>query len=249
MRPPSGERFTLAAEAFRATDSEVVHEDQRSRARKLLHEALADYEASRPDDRRPFWRFPAGLRSLKAVGAVSEDEASEWDRSFHEVVDRKSKPKREARQRAERQAQPESRPEVPRLEAAELSRVLVGPPQRLRGVRVTCAELYEDCVIVRWHRVPTADEVSRGEKACANQPTPEVLSAHFGAVLSLEDDLGTDYAPGSRPHQISGDNGRSENDEPVAVWGRSVFVPAVPQRVGRLTALRGQADEFGLIEG
>jgi hypothetical protein len=241
------ERFTLAAQAFRTPDSEVVDEDQRTRARELLHEALADYEASRADsDRRPFWRFPAVLRALKAVGAVSGDEASEWDRSFHDVLDRKSKPKREARQRAERQAQPESRPELPRYEAAELSRVVVGPPQRLGGVRVTCAELYQDCVIVRWHRVLTADEISRGEKACAGQPTSEELSAHFGAVLSLEDDLDTDYAPGSRPHQITGNNGPSENDKPVSVWGRSVFVPAVPQRIERLTALRGP-DEFGLM--
>jgi hypothetical protein len=241
------ERFTLAAEAFKAPDSEVVDEDQRTRARKLLQEALADYEASKPDsDKRPFWRFPAVLRTLKAVGTVSEDEASEWDRSFHEVLDRKSKPKREARQRAERQAQPGSGPELQRYQAAELSRVAIGPPQRLGGVRVTCAEVYEDCVIVRWHRVLGADEISRVEKAYTNQPTSEELAAHFGAALSLKDNLGTDYATGSQPHQITGDNGLSENDEPISVWGRSIFVPAVPPRVERLTALRGK-DEFRLI--
>jgi hypothetical protein len=241
------ERFTLAAEAFRTPDSKVVDEDQRTRARELLREALADYEASTPDsDRRPFWRFPAVLRALKAVGAVSEDEASEWDRNFHEVLGRKSKPRREARQRAERQALRESGHELHRYEAAELSRVEVGPPQRLDGVRVTCAELYEDCVIVRWHRVISAEEFSRGERSCSEQPTPDELSAHFGAALSLEDDLGTDYQLGTHAHQITGDKGLSENDRPVPIWGRSVFVPAVTERVKRLTAFRGQ-DEFALI--
>jgi hypothetical protein len=116
---------------------------------------------------------------------------------------------------------------------------------RLNGVRVTCAELYEDCVIVRWHRVLSAEEVSRAEKACADQPAPEGLAAHFGAVLSLEDDLGTDYGPGTQRQQITGDNGRFENDGPVPVWGRSIFGPAVPQRASRLTTLRGP-DKFAL---
>jgi hypothetical protein len=238
-------RFTLAAGAFGAPDSEVVDEAQRDRARELLERALTDYEASRPGDRRPSWRFRAVLGALKAVGAVSADEASEWDREFDQVLERKSKPKREARQRAERREQRESGPELQRHKAAELSRVVAGPSMRLNGVAVTCAELYEDCVIVRWQRVLSAAEVSRGEKACADQPQPEELAAHFGAVLSLEDDLGTDYGPVTQPHQITGDNGRLENDKPVPVWGRSVFVPAVPQRADRLMARRGQ-DEFAL---
>jgi hypothetical protein len=239
------ERFTLTAEAFRALDSEVVDEGQRARARELVHEVLADYEASKPDsDRLPFWRFPAVLRALKAVGAVSEDEATEWDRRFHELLERKSKPKREARQRAG-QAQREFPRDAKRYEAAELSRVVVGPPQRLNGVRVTCAELYEDCVVVRWYRILSAEEISRGEEACADQPTPEELAAHFGAVLSLEDDLGTGYEAGSQAHRITGDTGLPENDNRAPVWGRSVFTPAVPERANRLAALNGD-DEFAL---
>jgi hypothetical protein len=238
------ERFTLAAEAFTSPDSEVVGESHRARAREVLEEALSDYRESKPDsDTLSFWRFPAVLRTLKAVRAVSEDEAARWDRDFHEVLDEKSKPKREARQRAEREAQRGSPQDAKRYMAAELSRVVVGPPQRVNGVRVTCAELYEDCVVVRWHRVLSTEEISRGEKTRADQPTADELAAGFGVVLSLEDDLGTDYAPAMHPHEITGDKGTFRNDKVVPVWGRSVFVPAVPEGVKRMTTLNGP-DEF-----
>jgi hypothetical protein len=240
------ERFTLAAAAFTAPDSEVVGEGQRARARELLEEALADYRESKPEsDKLSFWRFPAVLRTLKAVRAVSEDEATSWDRDFHEVLEQKSKPKREARQRAEREAQRGSPQGASRYNAAELSRVVIGPPQRLNGVRVTCAELYEDCVVVRWHRALSTEEISRGEKTCADQSTADALVACFGAVLSLEDDVETDYAPAAHSHEITGDKGTFQNDQLVPVWGRSVFVPAVPAGAMLLTAFKGH-DEFAL---
>ncbi len=236
------ERLTFAAEAFRAPDGEVVGEDVRSQARELLSEALAAYRASNPDaEERPRWRFGTVLGAFKAVGAVSEDEASNWDRKFHEVLERRSKPKREARQRAQRK----SGREASRYNAAELARLVLGPPQRLSGVRVTCAELYGDCVIVRWHRVLSAEEIHRGEKSCSKQPTADEVAANFGAAFSLEDDLGTNYTPGTPANQITGDQGLSENHQPVPIWGRSVFVPTVPRRATHLRALNGN-DEFHL---
>jgi hypothetical protein len=110
---------------------------------------------------------------------------------------------------------------------------------------VTCAELYGDCVVVRWHRVLSAEEIGRGEKACADRATSDELAAHFGVALALEDDLGTAYAPATHAHRITGDRAASGNKEPVPVWGRSVFVPAAPDGVKRLTA-RNQQDDFVL---
>jgi hypothetical protein len=236
------ERFTLAAEAFGASDSDVVDRGRRTRARELLKEALDGYRESPPDsDRRSFWRFPAVLRTLKAVGAVSESEAEVWDREFHDVLTQKSKPKREAHERAQRQAQRGQRPKPYR--AADLYRVVIGPQARLNGVRVTCAELYEDCVIVRWHRILSVEEFNDGELGAAHQPTSEELASCFGAVLALEDDLGTGYTPAADAHEISGDK-VWENEGLVPVWGRSVFVPGPPEGVRRLTAVNGE-DEFG----
>jgi hypothetical protein len=236
------ERFTIASEAFKASDSDVIDEGRRSRARPILKEALEAYrESESAADRNAFWRFPAVLRTLKAVGAVSETEAEEWDRKFHDVLMRKSKPKREARERAERETQRTE--ETKRYKATHLSRIVIGPQTRVNGVRVTCAELYEDCVIVRWHRLLPVEEI-KDEIAGAYQASSEELARRFGAVLALQDDAGTEYTPAADAHEISGDRMGSENEPLTPIWGRSVFVPGVPQGARTFAAFNGE-DEFG----
>lgn len=238
------ERFTAAALAASAPDGEVVPDAQRTRARALLEEVLAAYKSAPASDERPFLRFPATLRTLKAVGAVPEDEAFEWDHRFHEVLTEKSRPRREARERAKRKARRESGAEVRRYAATELHRVVAGPAQRLSGVRVTCVELYGDCVIVRWRRVLSREELRHAENACSEATKPDKVAAIFGAAFSLTDDRATPYEPAERAHQITGDLGYVE-DGPVAVWGRSVFLPAVPDSATNLTASNGN-DVFWL---
>ncbi len=116
------------------------------------------------------------------------------------------------------------------------------------GVRLTCAELYADCVIVRWQRLVSADELAEDPHSATRVSGAEEVDHRWGAVFELRDDLGTLYAAADPGSEITGSREAGVKGEPNPVWGRSVFVPAAPPKANRLTALRGR-DEFKLNLG
>ncbi|MDQ6806690.1 MAG: hypothetical protein M3065_17380, partial [Actinomycetota bacterium] len=71
---------------------------------------------------------------------------------------------------------------------AELRTVLAGPLERLGGVRLLCAELYSDCVIVRWHRLLTPEEAAARDDHDPFLDYPEGIleeGRRWGAVFDL----------------------------------------------------------------
>ena len=137
---------------------------------------------------------------------------------------------------------------------SELLRVAVGPSERKGGVRVTAAELFMDVVRLWWHRTISSEQI-------AEQERQRVLNKHDGPLASwrraagrfqLSDDLGTRYEP-----QIHGSNEDTpwlwltpwrltpKAAEPLPLFGRAIFMPAVPERATRLEVVSG-SDRFVL---
>ncbi len=231
-------RFVRAAQAVVAPDEEVATPRVRARAAEILEAHVSALEAGGDEQRGPHEsaRFHALISALKSVGVISEQE----EKAFKERRDSIVSPARTS---------PLPRATPPR---PALLRVAVGPPERKCGVRVTAAELFTGFVRLWWHRTISPEEVAERERE-------EVLNDHNGPPAAwhraagrfqLSDDLGTCYEP-----QVAG----SEEDtpwlwltmwrikpnapEPLPLFGRAVFTPAVPQRVTRLEAVSG-ADRF-----
>ncbi|MDP8942605.1 MAG: hypothetical protein M3N16_00545 [Actinomycetota bacterium] len=123
-------------------------------------------------------RFHAMLNALADLGAVSSAECRGW---------------RERRESARRGREPRSAP-LPYV-PAELRRVVAGPPQRADGVRLICAELWDDRVVLRWHRVMSAEEVAAAERHRLQDESSEPMEdwRRAAETFELRDDLGTRY--------------------------------------------------------
>jgi hypothetical protein len=225
-------RFSLAEEAVRSPDDEVVPDRLRARATTLLEETTESVRQTKGErGREALSRFHASLYAFKALGTVSDQDVSEWhERVRSAILEGRREPKN-----------PKERPYI----AGELRRVVVGPRQRLAGVRVTCAEFYADCVIVRWQRLISAEELAEDLDSGTRGPSADEVVRRWGAVFELHDNLGTRYVAADPGSEITGSREASEKREPSPVWGRSVFVPAAPEEAKSLMALRG-ADEFKL---
>jgi hypothetical protein len=92
------------------------------------------------------------------------------------------------------------------------------------------------------------DELAEGQESNASGKSADEVVRRWGAVLDLRDDLGTQYVAADPASEITGSREAFEKGEPSPVWGRSVFVPAVPEEASSLTALDGP-DEFRLSLG
>ncbi|MDQ6807258.1 MAG: hypothetical protein M3065_20410, partial [Actinomycetota bacterium] len=134
-------RFAAAERAVTAPDSEVGDRATRTQATELLEELLKARTSD--DEQTKASSFHSALGAFTAIGLISTEEQREWNERarpapspprHHRLLDR------------------------PSYTAAELRTVLAGPLERLGGVRLLCAELYSDCVIVRWHRLLTPEE-------------------------------------------------------------------------------------------
>jgi hypothetical protein len=217
----------------RAPDSEVVDNRIRALSTSLLNDTLESVRRREGESGEALARFHGSFYAFKALGIFSEDDASKWHDRVLQVIE-------------------EGRPE-PKLKkrlyvAAELHRVVVGPPQRLRGVRVTCAELYADCIMLRWHRLVVSKHLAQDEETDLGDKSTGDVVERWGAVLMLQDDLGTQYVAPDPTSEITGSREALDKRDPSPVWGRSVFVPAVPEGASNLIALHG-ADEFKLSLG
>ncbi len=113
-------------------------------------------------------------------------------------------------------------------------------------MRVICAELYRDCVALRWHRLLTPDETAARDEFFPFANFPDGLheqGRRWGADFELHDDCDTRY------ERVAGDSGmtheyrRRRDDKPTPVWGYAIFVPQVPQDATRLEAING-SDRF-----
>jgi len=119
---------------------------------------------------------------------------------------------------------------------AELRRVVLGPPERHGGVRVTSFELYEDGLAIRWHMVRLAPDESG-----AVQPLPDEVEGVDAARraqephFSLHDDIGTRYR-----FQSGGGGGRNGRFSDRVRKGTETFTPAVPAQASTLCALHSE---------
>lgn len=176
------------------------------RAIELLEALFAAVRPRASDDWDPvaYQRYQEALSTLTGIGALSLERARPWLQLQHETLTPPG---------GRREPAPD--PEMP-FTAGELSAVLAGPEERLDGMRVTCMELYGDCVIVRFHQLlPPEPEDPVGQR--------ELLKTPF----DLEDDRRTPYEPaqvptprGCKPRELKG--------WPEVLVGWQAFVPGPP---------------------
>lgn len=224
------ERFARAARAVAASDEETASDAVRARAEELLENRVAALaptcEARDPEASR---RFHWALWALRRVGAISTQTHGEY--------------------KARAAPAPPQRPQAPprpSFDAAVLQRVVAGPSLRLSAVRVICAELYRDCVVLRWHRLLTPDETAARDEFFPFANFPDGLleqGRRWGAEFELHDNCETRY------ERVAGDSGmtheysRRRDDQPTPVWGYATFLPQVPRDATRLEAING-SDRF-----
>lgn len=118
---------------------------------------------------------------------------------------------------------------------ARLRAVALAPVQRRHhGLRVTCAELYEDAVVVRWQRV-IEREPDEPQRQRDNQDLGWLLAEverHVPA-MELSDDQDTRYQPVGRVRG-GGPHGPTPTPGPFVIWGATTFAPAAPPAATRL---------------
>ncbi len=232
------ERFARAARAVRTPNRKVVPPEIRARAEQLLEEHLAQLKAADPD--APSGRpspYPM-LSTLTDLGVITPAESNVFLRRV-KAVSRNSRP------------QPPRKPPAP---PPRLLRVVAGPAERLGGVRVTAAELFEASVRLWWHRTASPEElVERDRERAVDEPRwPRPAARHAARRFKLSDDLGTRYeaqVPGCDEDtpwtwMMPFHTGWRE-PKPSALFGRATFRPGVPREATRLEALSG-ADRFVL---
>jgi len=212
------ERFAAEANASQVRDWRPAPE-VRDRVGRYLSDRIERLPSRSAGGFEASWPLQSLLNDLRHMGLLSERE---MDRLFDRLGDRldAGEPRRQGE------------PEVECL-CAEDRRVLVGPPERHAGVRLTSFEIYDDAVVLRWHMVRLApdesgtipllpDEVEGSEAALrAREP-------HF----SLHDDLGTEYR-----FQSGGGGGGDGRFSHRVRTGTQTFAPSVPPRASRLWAV------------
>ena len=157
--------------------------------------------------------FMAKLQALLETGSIAWSDRSAWVEKLDAVV-------------------PDTAPRRagPPYDGAELRAVIVGPERRLGGLRISSAEVYDDCVIVRWHLVVDADEHRRGRVAAPDHVSD--LTRAYGP-RSLEDDAGTAYALGPGEMWAMPSVLHLDQRRPV-LPGASAFTPGPPETATRL---------------
>ena len=227
------ERFARAARALAVSDEDVATEAVRARAEELLEDRLAALAPTiEARDRAGSQRFHSALWALGAVGAISAET--------QDAYKVRAEPRRESR--------PQAPPPPPRpsFEATVLERVVAGPSVRLSALRLICAELYGDCVTLRWHRLLTPEETAARDEFMPFANFPEGLfeqGRRWGADFQLHDDRDTRYERVAGDSGMSHEYSRRHDDKPTPVWGYATFLPQVAQDATRLEAVNG-SDRF-----
>ena len=119
--------------------------------------------------------------------------------------------------------------ERPPAHGAELRRVIVGPPERLDGLRITTVEVYDDMLTVRWHHISTDGSFPGGQK--------------LGDVAAIADDVGTRYYASGGGASRAGELG----GEAAVILGAMNVAPAPPPSARELRLERdGRTAVVGL---
>lgn len=189
-------------------------------------------------------RLEGALAAFAGAGLISREEEKEWDARIRGGDPRTEvSAMRVAIGRAE-----------PAFDDSVLLRTLLGPEERVAGLRVTVVELYERGVVVHWH---FASDGSAAAEAFGSRLAHDV---HFDDeddfaedmddeewldrydLLTLRDDLGTRYASGSAEW--------SSSDERRAARGHDAFSPGVPDGAEWIeVAVEGQPLRLSLAHG
>lgn len=203
------ERFERAARPIAPAGEEI-----RRRAHQLLeHELAADNDlANDPLERRE--RFTDMLQILLEIGAIDRQQQDRWMQRLDETI-----------------APVTMTPPATLYQATGLHAVALGPPDRLAGLRITSAELFEDCVMIRWHLVIDEAPDWRGHVFPSDHGC-DLAQAHGPAALT--DDLATRYVLTPVSTMFDLDWLRLKQN-PEVLPGASVFVPHVPDRATQLT--------------
>ncbi|MGH3993630.1 MAG: hypothetical protein ACRDSN_14365, partial [Pseudonocardiaceae bacterium] len=189
------ERFARAADAALAPDEEVATPQIRARAAEALESHLSGLasQSSKQFDAAESTRFHAMLAAITDVGALGEEEANDFTERRNSILGMSGGGRSQ-----------EAPPPPP---PPKLLRVVVGPPERQSGVRVTAAELFTSFVRLWWHRAISPEEIAEREREDALDDEKALYAKwrRAGRKFKLSDDLGTVYEP-----QLAG----SEEDTP-----------------------------------
>ncbi len=196
-----------------------------ARAVELLERELDDRAPDAepgPDDplgRRE--RFTTKLQALLETGIIDWAEGSDWTDRLDRVFPDRS-----------------ARPEPPAYVGLELRAVAIGPDTRLAGLRITSVEMYDDCVIVRWHLLPD-DHGEWWDRVALTDHVDDLIRAHCPA--SLQDDLGTAYLPAPAGVWTWRDVFHLR-EGPAVMTGASAFTPGTPPDATKLSIACASGD-------
>ncbi len=225
------ERFARAARALELPDADVATGAVRARAEALLDEHIAAIEAGGP---AASGRLYSALSALHHVGVISSERYDAY----------------RARAWTARGPRPQAPPPPsrPSFDATVLQRVVEGPVARLSAVRLICAELYADCVTLRWHRLLTPEQTAARDEFNPFANFPDGLleqGRRWGADFELRDDRGTRYERVAGDSAMTHEYTRRRDGRSTPVWGYATFVPQVPEETLRLQATNG-SDRFAV---
>jgi hypothetical protein len=196
--------------------------------------------------------FNAALAALKGVGAISDEEMSEWtNRMLVALGEQPLEPIPPGTARlinfsGKRRERP-PRPPDPAPVSRFLSLVPVDEPDRPLAyggrIQILGVELYSDKLSVNWRLAPLPDpDALFADELAAQEPDVEGLSDDFKKILrdkliqrlqmqrrslTIADDVGTAFRP------TGGGSGGGGNER----RGHSDFAPGVPAAAKRLTVL------------
>lgn len=207
--------------------------EERRRAKEVLERLLADVTPFVDQPRREGWSivsdaFSGALAALREVGLLDARQHDRWHERWHRALEQGWEPCDDY--------DPASLP-------AAVDLLAVVPPAELpvdTSVRLTCAELYADCVSIAWQLVIPQPEWKAGRTMLdvkENRVT-RTFERVEAVAIALTDDVGTNYRAVGPSEFDDGIEGRHS----TASWSATVFEPAVPPRASRLEATAGAYD-------
>jgi hypothetical protein len=181
-----------------------------------LERRVEEFIDARAGDERAGGFMAVGM--LRELGLLTDDEHWEWNRR---LVDARVELSLEASDA---------------FRGDNLQRVVVGPPERRRGLRVLSVELYGDGALVRWQLVRAGPDYG-GE---LHEPADEVepVDSPLSPSFEVRDDLGTGYAV-----RGGGSKGQDTDSGDYVAFVTAELTPAVPPDA-RLLRLESRGTVF-----